>query len=95
MTTVGAPDEQSSFRELDVVRVIALHGAPAEHLAVARVQRPPRIGDIGTVVERAADAPSRYLVESVTGEGETVWLAEFTADEIELDTDQVARRRIS
>lgn len=44
---------------------------------------------------RVVDAPPLYRVESVTGEGETVWLAELTVDEIELGTDQVARWRIS
>lgn len=90
MPNAGAPEVQSALHELDAVRVIGMHGRPAEHLVLARVQRPPRIGDIGTVVERLAGDGPRYLVESVTGEGETVWLAEFGPDEVELDED-VAR----
>ena len=83
--------ERAPLRELDVVRVVALHGRPAEHLTLMHVQRPPRVGDVGTVVERSAGTPARYLVESVTGEGETVWLAEFDPDEVELDADGGAR----
>lgn len=81
----GHPGDR--FRELDVVRVTALHGRAAEHLSIARVQRAPRLGDIGTVVQAITGAsPPRYLVECNTGEGEIVWLAELTADELTLES---------
>ena len=47
----------------------------------AGVMREPRIGDIGTIVheyDRKA-----FIVECVDADGLTVWLADFTSDEIE------------
>lgn len=72
--------------EFDTVRVIALHGTPESHLAIANAERPPRVGDVGTVVDVAAgqtSAERRYVVESGRSGGRAVWLAEFGADELE------------
>ena len=50
------------------------------------MQRLPRVGDRGTVVQllRPGDPATTYLVEAVNGEGETIWLGEFSRDELEL-----------
>jgi hypothetical protein len=74
------------LRELDSVRVVRLREPPTQHLAVSTVQRLPRLGDRGTVVQilRPGDPATTYLVEAVNGEGETIWLGEFARDELEL-----------
>jgi hypothetical protein len=89
----ATPISRSTLCELDVVRLTALHGRAANHLSVARAQRAPRIGDVGSIIQVFATGDqARYLVESVTGEGETIWLAELAADET-LESDFEARRR--
>ena len=49
-------------------------------------KRPPAIGDIGTVVEvlHTPNLPVRYVVESVSSDGTTVWLSDLEPGEIEL-----------
>jgi hypothetical protein len=45
--------------------------------------RQPKVGDIGTVVEYFGNIDgATYLVESVDANGETVWMAEFSAQEL-------------
>ena len=45
--------------------------------------RQPQVGDTGTVVEYFGNLEgATYLVESVDAEGATVWLAEFSAQEL-------------
>lgn len=77
------------FQPYDSVLVVRFDRPAVEHLAEYHVRRPPLPGDVGTVIERrpTADGRARYLVEAVSGEGETVWLAEFAEDELALDPD--------
>lgn len=53
-------------------------------------QRPPQVGDTGAVVDilTAEMRPSKYVVESVASNGDTVWLAEFFAEELEVVQSQ-------
>jgi hypothetical protein len=45
--------------------------------------RQPEVGDTGTVVEYFGNIDgATYLVESMDAEGTTVWLAEFSAEEL-------------
>jgi len=48
--------------------------------------RAPRVGDIGTVVEilKAEGQDAQFVVESVAADGTTIWLADFTAEELEV-----------
>ena len=49
--------------------------------------RQPEVGDTGTVVEYFGNIDgATYLVESVDADGETVWLAEFSRQELVADT---------
>jgi hypothetical protein len=50
-------------------------------------QRPPRVGDRGTVVDilQAPGLPDKYVVEASGPDGITVWLGDFTADELAAD----------
>jgi hypothetical protein len=48
------------------------------------VARPPKVGDIGTVVHviPAKDSATKYIVESVDSNGYTIWLADFVEEEL-------------
>jgi len=48
-------------------------------------QRPPQVGDVGTLLDilHLTGFQDRYVVESSGKDGLSVWLADFTADEIE------------
>jgi hypothetical protein len=48
-------------------------------------QRPPQVGDVGTLVDilNASGLPDRYVVESSGRDGITVWLGDFAAEELE------------
>lgn len=68
------------MNELSGVRIVKLN-TPNRHIDGTKgVKRPPRVGDSGTIVHKVGEL---YMVESVDSDGLTVWLADFTADEIE------------
>lgn len=71
-------------RQFDRVRVRALLRAAHEYDAWWVNRRAPRFGDLGTVVEllRGEDGAARFVVECVGSDGSTVWLAEFCAEEL-------------
>jgi hypothetical protein len=48
-------------------------------------RRPPRVGDVGTIVEilQAPGLPAKYVLEACAADGTTIWLCDFDADEIE------------
>ena len=74
--------------EFDTVRVVALQNSPESHLAISQFDRPPAIGDLGTVVGYTSPydpqhPATRFIVESCATDGRTIWLAEFSHDEIE------------
>jgi hypothetical protein len=48
-------------------------------------QRPPQIGDIGTIVEilHAPNLPIDYIVECSNSDGTAIWVSDFFAEEIE------------
>ncbi len=50
-------------------------------------QRPPQVGDFGTVLDvlSAPNLPNKYVVESCLPDGTSLWLADFFAEEIEID----------
>jgi hypothetical protein len=52
-------------------------------------KRPPRIGDVGTLLDilHADGLPDRYVVECCETNGTAVWLADFHSDELEPLTD--------
>jgi len=77
-----------ALRAGDAVRVIHLREPAVQHLAVPNAQRAPRLGDIGMIVEvQPSSDGSRYLVESDDGDGEIIWLASFSEEEIELEAE--------
>ena len=76
----------SEIREYDVVRVVSLRIANRPFDGAAGFMRPPRIGDIGTVVHeyKPEDLTAPVIVEDVDEDGMTIWLADFARDELEL-----------
>lgn len=46
----------------------------------------PQVGDQGAIVDvlRVAGEPNRYVVECVNTSGDTVWLSDFSEDELAL-----------
>jgi hypothetical protein len=78
-------DVRFSMKRYDAVRVKFL-AAQAERKGWNVNARAPRVGDVGTVVEilSAAGQAAQYVVECVAPDGTTLWLADFTAEELEV-----------
>lgn len=76
-----------TIAERDRVRIVALTGSPEDHLVRAVAERPPRVGDVGTVVniaDRLGGAGRHYTVELCHADRRPIWLAVFAAHELEL-----------
>ena len=73
------------LQEYDVVQVIKLIQSDRHYDGNAGVKRPPQIGDCGTIVHIPPEPNSEWcIVECLDKDGFTIWLADFTADELEL-----------
>ena len=48
------------------------------------IKRPPRVGDCGTIVFIPPESSSWCIIECSDENGFTIWLADFTIDELEL-----------
>ena len=73
--------------EYDRVRITSLTGAATDHLILSTSERPPQVGDIGTVVdiaERLGGTGRHYTVELTHDDARCVWLAVFAAHELEV-----------
>lgn len=66
----------------DLVRVVQLNDSNRQFIGTAGVARAPQVGDIGTVVFGDSHCGD-VQVESVTADGLTGWLAEFSVSELE------------
>jgi hypothetical protein len=73
-----------SVRQYDMVHIRCLLRSLELYDGWRINQRPPRIGDVGTIVEvlRAPGLPDRYVVEASGPDGITVWLSDFEAEEL-------------
>jgi hypothetical protein len=84
-----APTSISDIAKHDTVRVIALTGSAADHLVISTSERPPRVGDVGIVVDiadRLGGVGRHYTVELSHADARPVWLAVFARHELELVT---------
>jgi hypothetical protein len=75
-----------SLRQYGVVRVRQLLQSPDAYNGWNVNQRPPQVGDVGTVVDifpGMDGKPDCYVVESSGADGVTVWLGDFSAAELE------------
>jgi len=68
----------------DEVRVIRLLRSPDTYDGWGFNQHPPRIGEVGALIDILSrpGMEDRYVVESCQPDGITVWLSEFSADEL-------------
>jgi hypothetical protein len=72
----------TELSEHDIVRVVRLRTSGRRFSGTEGVRRAPRVGDEGTIVN--VRAPGAFVVECVAPDGDTVWLADFRRDELEL-----------
>lgn len=70
------------FKPYDAVR-IAGFAPQADTAPDAFSQRPPRIGDVATVIERYASPPGYEL--ECSADGSAMWQRAFRADEVTLE----------
>jgi len=76
------------IEELDVVTVVALHQENRNFDGTEGCRRAPRVGDIGAVVHayQTGKAEGAFAVEAVGPDGKTLWLADFVASELKLES---------
>ena len=74
-----------SLTEFTEVRVIRTLRPPEAYDAWGLNQRPPIVGEVGTVVDvlRSPGLPDRYVVENSGPDGIAIWLGEFGLEELE------------
>jgi hypothetical protein len=73
------------FRQYSIVRICQLLRSPEEYDGWRVNQRPPQVGDTGTIVDvlAAPGLPYNYVVEASGQDGITIWLGDFAAEELE------------
>ena len=74
-----------SFEPYSLVRVRQLLRSPADYDGWRISQRPPQVGDVGTLLDtlHTPGLPDRYVVECSGSGGVSVWLGDFSAEELE------------
>jgi hypothetical protein len=75
----------ASLELYGLVRIRQLLQLAAEYDGWRVNQRPPQVGEVGTVLDilHAPGLPDRYVVESSGADGVTVWLGDFAAEELD------------
>ena len=73
------------LKEFIKVRVVRLLRPPESYLGWSGAKRPPKIGDVGTIVDiqNVRNLPTNYVVEAESPDGIPDWLGDFSAEEIE------------
>jgi hypothetical protein len=73
------------FTQYSLVRVVRLLQPLDEYDGWRVNQRPPRIGDVGCLIDmlEAPGLANRYVVELSGSDGCDIWLADFCAEELE------------
>lgn len=69
------------MQEHDCVKIVKLLKPERPFDGTKNVKRPPQIGDLGTIVHKQKNF---CIVEMVDSEGDTVWLADFLVEELEI-----------
>ncbi len=77
-------NEPLMLRQYDVVRVVQLLRPAEAYDGWGLNQRPPQVGDVGTIVEilQAPGLPDDYVVECVGPGGRPIWLGDFFEEEL-------------
>lgn len=75
----------AGLKQYQIVRIRALRNPPERYDGWGVNQRPPRIGDVGTIVDivDANAVPTGYVVECSGPDGRTIWLSDFIAEELD------------
>jgi uncharacterized protein (DUF3820 family) len=75
----------AGLRQFGLVRIRRLLQPPETYDAWKVNQRPPQVGDVGTLLDilQSLGLPDRYVVESSGADGVSVWLGDFAAEELE------------
>jgi hypothetical protein len=70
----------------DAVRIVRLLTANRYYDGTVGVRRPPEVGDLGMIVHQydRDDPRAPFMVEKSDAGGNTLWLADFEPDELEL-----------
>ncbi|WP_414676455.1 DUF4926 domain-containing protein [Longimicrobium sp.] len=72
------------LREFDTVRVLALPPHLQDRVVWHISGRLPEVGDLGTIVDAHEEHRGPfYTVECTAGNGDTVWVATFSAEQLE------------
>ena len=73
------------LRQYGLVSIRQLLWPPAEYNGWRVNQRPPAVGDVGTLLHilTVLGLPDRFVVESSGPDGVSVWLADFAATELD------------
>jgi len=74
------------LKEYDAVRVVRLLTRNRHYDGTVGARRAPEVGDVGTIVHEydPEDPRAPVAVENVDPDGDTIWLADFERDELEL-----------
>jgi hypothetical protein len=78
------------LKQYGLVRIRQLLQPAVEYDGWRVNQRPPQVGDVGTLLDilQAPGLPDLYVVESSGADGITVWLGDFAAEELEAVGEQ-------
>ena len=73
------------FEQYSLVRVRQLLQSPDHYDGWGFNQRPPQVGDIGTLLDilQTPGSPDGYVVECSGTDARAVWLGIFTVEELE------------
>ena len=73
------------MRVYGLVRIRELLQPGAEYDGWRVNQRPPKVGDVGTLLDilHAPGLPDRYVVESSGADGVTVWIGDLAGEALE------------
>ena len=74
------------LKTFDTVRLVRLDQTHREFQGSDGARRAPRVGDVGAICHEYEPGNPQALVavESVDETGKTIWLADFSRDELEL-----------
>lgn len=76
---------QNEFIQYSTVKVSKLIQPDSEYDGWDVNQRMPQVGDVGILIEilEADGIPNMYVVECIDKGGQTIWLSDLFAEEIE------------
>ena len=74
------------LQQYGIIRIRRLLSSPGSYDGWRVNQRLPLIEDMGVIVDvlHTPGLPDRYVVESIDADGTTVWLGDFSAEELEM-----------